>query len=90
MNSSKQEESNEHIDGLATFNYQLLARLQQDCDYYLGNGNRSKNRLWAGSEVEQINKMKELYDGLSEKPKWVTLDDIERYEAAMTENNNEG
>jgi hypothetical protein len=67
----------------ARFNYQLLSRLQQDCDYYLGHGNRAKKHLWAGDETAQIAKMRELYDGLSEKPEWLTLEDIARYEAAM-------
>lgn len=65
------------------FNYQLLSRLQQDCEYYLGHGNRVKKHLWALDEVEQIKKMKELYEGFREKPEWISLEDIERYEAAM-------
>ena len=68
------------------FNYQLLGRLQQDCEYYLGFGNRNKKRLWAGNEIEQIQKMKELYSGFLEKPLWITLEDIARYEAAMVTN----
>lgn len=67
----------------ATFNYRLLSRLEQDCEYYLGHGNRSKTHLWALDETEQIKKMKELYEGFSEKPEWISLEDIERYEAAM-------
>ncbi|HDR9103387.1 TPA: hypothetical protein QDB04_000106 [Burkholderia vietnamiensis] len=70
-------------DNDATFDYQLLARLQQDCEYYLGHGNRAKKHLWAGDEAEQIAKMKELYEGLSEKPEWLTLEQIAQYEAAM-------
>lgn len=66
------------------FNYQLLGRLQQDCEYYLGSGNRNKKHLWAGDEVTQINKMKELYDGLVRKPEWITLEDIARYEKALS------
>lgn len=65
------------------FNYQLLARLKQDCEYYLGHGNRAKKHLWAGDEVEQIAKMKALYAGFSEKPEWISLEDIEQYEAKM-------
>lgn len=67
----------------ATFDYQLLARLQQDCKYYLGFGGRSKKHLWALDEAEQIQKMKELYAALPEKPEWITLADIENYELAM-------
>jgi hypothetical protein len=70
-------------DDLSRFNYQLLGRLKQDCDYYLGNGNRAKKHLWAGDEAEQIKKMKELYDALPEKPQWITLEDIARYEQQL-------
>lgn len=66
-----------------TFNYQLLSRLQQDCEYYLGCGARNKKHLWALDETEQIQKMKELYAALPEKPEWITLADIEKYEATM-------
>lgn len=70
-------------NGSDAFNYQLLGRLQQDCEYYLGAGARNKKHLWALDEVEQIQKMKELYAGLPEKPEWLTLADIEKYEAAL-------
>ena len=36
------------------FRYMLLGRLQADCEYYLGFGNKSSRRLWAGSEKTQI------------------------------------
>ena len=65
------------------FNYQLLARLKQDCEYYLGHGNRATKRLWAGSEAEQIATMKEIYAVLRDKPEWISLEDIARYEAKM-------
>ncbi len=71
-------------DDDAKFNYQLLGRLQQDCEYFLGHGNRATKHLWAGDEAGQIRKMKELYSALAEKPEWITLDRIEQYEAAMT------
>lgn len=67
----------------ATYSYRLLSRLQQDCEYYLGAGNRSKKHLWALDEAAQIAKMKELYAGLPDKPEWITQADIERYEKAM-------
>lgn len=67
----------------SAFEYQLLARLQQDCEYYLGFGALNRKHLWALDEAEQIQKMKELYAGLPEKPEWITLEDIEKYEAAM-------
>jgi len=55
------------------FRYMLLARLQSDCEYYLGFGNRSTGRLWAGDEARQIEWMTRLYDGFpeDEKPRWL-------------------
>jgi len=64
------------------FRYQLLDRLRQDIEYYLGSGGRNPKHLWAGNEKEQIETMKKLYDSFSasEKPKWITLDDIKKLE----------
>lgn len=69
------------------FNYMMLGRLRSDCDYYLGNGNRSKSRLWAGSVKEQIEKMKELHNSFpdGQKPEWLTYEDILDYEKRMDE-----
>lgn len=68
-----------------TFKYQLLGRLQSDCEYYLGYGNRSTNRLWAGSEKEQIATMKNIWKSFSkkDKPKWLLWRDILKYEKQM-------
>lgn len=73
-----------------TFRYQLLSRLQGDCNYYLGYGNRSKNALWANNEQEQIGTMKELWKSFTEngKPEWLTWDDILNYESKMINNIN--
>ena len=65
------------------FGYLLLSRLKQDCEYYLGFGQRNKSRLWALDEAEQIKKMKDLFAELPDKPDWITLSDIEKYEAEM-------
>ena len=66
-------------------NYMLLDRLKQDCEYYLGNGNRHAKHLWANTEKEQIDKMLELYNSFSdeEKPEWISLDDIKNYAKQM-------
>ena len=63
----------------------LLARLKQDCEYFLGNGNGSERHLWAGNIDEQIDKMKELYNSFAdeEKPEWITMKDIDNYEKKM-------
>ncbi|WP_176397874.1 LPD11 domain-containing protein [Bacillus cereus] len=67
------------------FNYQLLSRLQMDCDYYLGNGDRNARHLWAENEKEQIEKMKELHNSFADdaKPEWLTFDQILEYEKLM-------
>ena len=67
------------------FNYMLLSRLQMDCNYYLGNGNKYKGHLWAKDEQKQIDKMKELYNSFKEdkKPEWLTYEQILEYEKLM-------
>lgn len=65
------------------FNYMLLGRLKHDCEHYLNAGARNRKRLWALDEAAQIQKIRELYAAVPEKPEWITLADIERYEAAM-------
>jgi hypothetical protein len=56
-----------------------------DCEYYLGHGNRAAKHLWALNEVDQINKMKELYNSLIPLGPidWISLEDIEDYEEKM-------
>lgn len=66
------------------FEYQLLARLQQDCEYYLGFGNKNPKHLWALDETLQIEKMREIYHGLPVKPEWLSLSKIDEYSKKMT------
>ena len=67
------------------FRYMMLSRMKQDCDYYLGNGNKSTNHLWAENEVEQIANMKALWDTFEpdDKPEWLTLDELIDYSHKM-------
>ena len=67
------------------FRYMLLARLQSDCEYYLGFGNRSTGRLWAGDEARQIGWMTRHYGGFreGEKPRWLTREEIAEYANRM-------
>lgn len=69
--------------------YMLLDRLKTDCDYYLGNGNHHPQALWAGDEVEQISKMKEIWNQLDEKPEWLTMEQIQDYASKMGVDNTE-
>lgn len=65
--------------------FRLLDRMRQDCEYYLGNGNRCPKHLWAKKETDQIMHMKELWASFHEdkKPQWLSWEDILRYEKAM-------
>lgn len=68
-----------------SFKYMLLDRMKQDCNYYLGNGNRLKKYLWANDEKEHIENMKALWNSFpdEEKPEWLTMEQIETYEKEM-------
>jgi hypothetical protein len=65
------------------FTYMMLSRLQSDCEYYLGFGNRHPNRLHQGSVDGQIAEMKRLWAQLVAKPEWLTMEQIEMYEYRM-------
>lgn len=69
-----------------SFQYQMLDRLKSDCDYYLGNGNRSPNHLWAKNEKEHITHMKAVWNNFSndKKPEWLAWEKILEYESKMT------
>jgi len=67
------------------FKYMLLGRLQSDNEYFLGCGGRNEAILWAGNVIDQIAKMRELYEDIVVKPEWITLDIINDYENKMME-----
>ena len=67
------------------FMYMMLARLKSDCDYFLNSNKTAPSRLWAGNVEDQIAEMKKIYDSLDEKPDWITMEDIERYEKEMAD-----
>jgi len=68
------------------FRYQLLSRMQMDCDYYLGNGNKSEKHLWAGNTTDQIETMKKIWNSFAvdQKPEWLTMEEILNYEQQMS------
>lgn len=80
---TKKEENNTNLE----YNYMLLDRLKQDCEYFLGNGNGNADTLWAKDIDEQIAKMKGLYNSFTDdqKPEWITIEDINNYEKKMKE-----
>lgn len=65
------------------FEYMLLDRLRQDCEYYLTYNREIPKCLWAGDAQKQIDKMRELYNSVSEKPLWLTREQIDEYAAKM-------
>ena len=60
---------NQYSESKNRFNYMMLDRLRSDCDYYLGNGNRSKKRLCYEDEQKHIDEMKKLYNGFPDDKK---------------------
>lgn len=66
------------------FEYQMLARLKSDCDYFLGPGGKHTKFLWALDVNAQIDAMKTLWKKLPIKPEWLTWDKILDYEQKMT------
>lgn len=87
-NYEKIEKKIETIDNKdLEYKYMLLDRLKQDCEYFLGNGNGNEKQLWAGSIDDQINEMRKIWNNLDEKPEWLTMDDIDKYEKKMKEYN---
>lgn len=64
------------------FRYQLLSRMQADCDYYLSNRQITEKHFWAGNAEKQIMYMKALWDSFSpeNKPEWLPYDQILDYE----------
>ena len=78
------ETTTQHNSEKDNFDYQLLARLKTDCEYYL---NTRENKLWAGSPEEQIAKMREIYSALEQKPEWISPEDIDEYESRFIELN---
>lgn len=67
------------------FKYQLLSRMIDDCEYYLGNGNRLAKWLWADDEEKQIEYMRAIYESFdsADKPEWISEADIDLYEDRM-------
>lgn len=76
------------MENTNSFNYQFLDRLQSDCKYYLGYGNRNKKHLYYLDEQKHIDEMKKLYNSFpaDEKPEWLTWKQILKYEKEMVNN----
>lgn len=70
-----------------TFRYQLLGRMQTDCNYFLGNGDGHNKFLWGGNVETQIAYMRALYDSFpnEKKPEWISIENIDNYQKEMIE-----
>ena len=66
-----------------TAEYRLLGKLRSDCEYFLGYGGADEGVLWEKSISQHIGEMKQLYDLVPEKPEWLTMEQINDYEARM-------
>jgi len=73
----------EKHDAQTEFEYMLLDRLKDDCNYFLNYGNRNPKVLWGITIEDHIEKMKELYNTLEIKPEWLTYDQILDFENQM-------
>lgn len=62
-----------------TFKYQILGRLQFDCQAYTGN----EERLWAHNVEDHIECMRAVHKNLKVKPEWLSLQQIEKYSEQM-------
>ena len=67
------------------FQYMMLSRMQSDCEYFLGYGNRSVTILSESNPQQHINRMKELWEGLPSdgKPEWLTWEQLLNYEKEL-------
>ena len=71
------------------FYYMLLSRMKSDCDYYL---NYQRNVVGEIKDMYmrypdiQVSVMRAIWTILPEKPEWLSMDDIERYDTLMNAN----
>lgn len=70
-----------YLEETTEFKLQLLGRMQEDCKYYLGAGNKQVKNLWSGNVDDQIADMKELYLSIpkDERPDWISVSEINGY-----------
>ena len=85
----KGEKSNMKIlETSENYRLKLLNRLNVDCIYFLGYGNRNIKHLWAGNVPDHVEAMRIIYESFAndKKPKWITLDQIKKYGEEMEKN----
>ena len=66
--------------------YRMLARYKADCEYFLGCGNGREENLYFKHVNTHCDEMKKLWESFaeSEKPEWLTLNQIEEYRKKMS------
>ena len=70
------------------FEYRMLGRLQQDCEYYLGAGGKdAEHALYYHDEKRHIEEMKNLYDKVPIKPEWLSEEKLKEYEKLLLNTN---
>lgn len=70
------------------YTYMMLDRLRSDVEYVTSEygGKGAMNQLWYnGDPKKHIALMKELHNGLKEKPQWLSMDKINEYEKKLEE-----
>lgn len=82
MNES---DTDSNTDSVKKHNYMMLNRYQSDCEYFLNYGRGSESVLYYKSIAKHIDEMKKLWNSFSEteKPEWLTYEEIEQYEKDM-------
>lgn len=67
------------------YTYMMLDRMKSDVKYVLGNGGKGAiKELWYDGDIRKhIALMKELHNGLKEKPEWLSYKEIEEYEQKL-------
>lgn len=78
-------EDKDFLNEEKSFRYQMLDKLKNDCEYFLGMGHRNLKYLHNNDIQEHISLMRKLYYSfdIMEKPEWISLDDILEYENRM-------
>lgn len=68
--------------GDQVFEYQMLGRLQSDCEYVIHTAPATRH-LWGITASAHIAEMRRLYDVLYIKPEWLSVADIAYYEKEL-------
>lgn len=65
------------------YRYNMLDRMREDCEYFIGKVGCRPTALWMGDVDAQITIMKAIWNSFEEKPEWLSMEQIEEYERKM-------